>query len=128
MIAAAPPAPTGTLEILRELHDGASYRLVATAPGTTTIALCDPEHDVACIALDRAGARRFIEDLELVAGLRPTAPALGLAAALAGSVRVVFERLAELEKTDPTGADRIYAAITAHVRSSRPLALTEECP
>lgn len=120
--------PAGSLEVCHDLDDGASYRLAATAPGITTLVVRDAEDDVACVALDRAGARRLIEDIELVAGLRPTAPVVDRATALAGSVRILFERLAELDRTDPAGVAQVVAAIAAHLRSSRPLALLEVGP
>lgn len=111
------------LTIHRELHDGARYDLSAAAPGVTALAVCDADGDTACLALDRAALRRLLEDLELVAGLRPTPSVVPLETALAGSARFLFERLVELDKQNPAAADRLAAAIAAHLRSWRPLAL-----
>jgi len=111
------------VNIHRDLRDGAFYRLTAAAPGYTTITARDADGDTATPCLDRADVRRLIDDLTLVAGLAPSAPAVGRAAALAGSVRRIFELLGELEKTDGAAADEIVAAIAAHLRSWRPLAL-----
>lgn len=115
--------PAAPLSLRRDLHDGARYDLAAPAPGVTTIDLQDADGDEACLALDRAGVRRLIEDLTLVAGLTPTAPQLGRSAALAGSVQRIFALLEELDKTDPAAAAELVAAIAAHLRSWRPMAL-----
>ena len=97
---------------------------MASAPlGVTSLTISDPDADRACIAMDRAGVRRLIEDLELVAGLRPTAAKVPAAVALAGSARVLFERLAALDKVDPDAAAEVVQAIAAHLRAWRPLAL-----
>lgn len=117
------PAPTAPLSLHRDLPDGARYDLAAAAPGITTVAIVDPDGDGACIALDRAGVRRLIEDLTLSAGLTPTTPQLGRGAALAGSVQRIFALLEELDKTDSAAAAEIVAAIAAHLRSWRPMAL-----
>lgn len=123
MTAAAIAAPRGTLTVHRPLHDGASYVLTAAAPGVVTLSVSDATDGAATIALERMGARRLIDDLTLVAGLAPTAPLVGLAQALAGSARLLFDRLDELDKTDPTAVDAILATIVAHLRSRRPAAL-----
>lgn len=120
--------PSPPLALRRELHDGAGYELAAAALGVTTLAVHDADADQACIALDRAGARQLIEDLTLAAGLTPTAPQLGRAAALAGTVRVLFERLENLDRTEPEAVAQIIAALAAHLRSWRPLALTMVTP
>jgi len=117
------PAPTGTLSVHRELHDGACYDLSAAAPGITALDVQDADGDEACIAIDRLGARRLIEDLTLVAGLTPTGPTVPLAQALAGSARVLFERLIELDKTDPAGVDAVLDSIGSTLRTFRPMAL-----
>lgn len=127
-LASAAPA-TGSLSVRRDLHDGAGYSVIASAPGVTALVVRDPlDGEEACIGLDRAATRRLIEDLELVAGLRPTGARVDLATALAGSARVLFERIRELDKIDPTAADRIASAIAAHLRAWRPLALAEVAP
>lgn len=115
--------PTPPLTLRRELHDGARYELAAAAPGVTTLAVHDAHAGAACIALDRGAARQLLEDLTLAAGLTPTAPQLGRAAALAGTVRVLFERLAELKRTEPAAADAIVAMAVAHLRSWDPVSL-----
>jgi len=109
--------------IRRRLHDGASYELTSLLPGTAGLDLHDTDGDRAVVTFDRAGVRQLIEDLELIAGLRPTGPTVGTAAALAGAVRRNFELLGELEKTDPAAAELIAASIANHLRSWRPMAL-----
>lgn len=118
---AAPPG--ATLECPRDLLDGSAYRLVAAAPGTTTLHLRDPDGDVAVATLDRAEVRRLIEDAELVAGLRPVPSGMDPALALRGSLRRIFERLAELQRTNPAAVAAIVAEMTAHLRSWQPMAL-----
>lgn len=109
--------------IHRPLRDGAEYTLTAATPGVTVLATRDPDDDTTSIALDRPQVRQLIEDLQLVAGLTATMARLPLEQALIGSARLLFERIADLEKVDPAAADRIVAAIASHVRSSRPAAL-----
>lgn len=107
----------------RDLHDGAAYDLTAAAPGVTVLCIQDADGDAASPALDRQQVRQLIEDLQLVAGLTATAARLPLEQALIGSARRLFERLEDLERVDPAAVDRIIAAITCHLRSSRPVAL-----
>lgn len=116
-------APSSPLSCHRQLHDGASYTLTAAMPGVTVLAVTDADCDSASPALDRAQVRQLIEDLQLVAGLTQTMSCLPLEQALIGSARRLFERLAELAKTDPFAADRIAVAIANHLRASRPVVL-----
>lgn len=69
---AEPRLASAPIEVHRDLHDGASYRVAAPAPGVTTLQIRDDENDIAAVGLDRGQARQLVEDLELVAGLRPT--------------------------------------------------------
>lgn len=117
------PASSTPLSIHRQLHDGASYTLTAATPGVTTVAVQDADGDTATLAIDRSQVRQLIEDLQLVAGLTATMARLPLEQALIGSARLLFERLADLEKTNPAAVDRIISAITSHIRSSKPAAL-----
>ncbi len=114
---------TASLSIHRLLHDGAGYTLTAAAPGVTAISLADADGDTASPALDRSQVRQLIEDLQLVAGLTQTMARLPLEQALIGSARRLFERIAELSKVDPAAADRISAAIAAHLRSAHPVVM-----
>lgn len=116
------PDPTGSLSIRRALHNGAGYSVIAAAHATTALIVRDLDN-TASVGLDRAAARLLIEDIELVAGLRPTESAVPLATALAGAVRRNFELLVELDKLDPAAADRIAAGIAHHLRSWKPLAI-----
>ncbi len=119
---------TGTLSVHRLLHDGASYDLTAAEPGVTVLAVVDADGDLAMPEIDRSQARQLIDDLTLVAGLTPTASAIGKAAAIAGAVRRNFELLAELERADPAAADAIYASIAAHLRSWKPMTMLAVTP
>jgi hypothetical protein len=112
--------------IQRSLHDGASYEISANVPGYTGILVEDTDAAMTMIHLDRAGVRQLIEDLEAIAGLVPTAPTVGPAAALAGAVRRNFELIAELQKTDPAAAELLLASIAAHLRSTRPLLMAAQ--
>ncbi len=114
---------TAPLSLHRLLHDGAGYTLTAAAPGVTVLSVSDQDGESAAPAIDRPQVRQLIEDLQLVAGLTQTAARLPLEQALIGTARRLFERLAELDKTDPLAADRIAAAIACHLRSWRPVAL-----
>lgn len=109
--------------IHRQLHDGAACDLTAAAPGVTVLSLTDTDGDTATAALDRSQVRQLVEDLQLVAGLTQTEARLPLEQALIGSARRIFERIAELAKTDPYAADRIAAAIACHLRASRSVVL-----
>lgn len=116
--------PTGSLSARRELHDGAGYTLTAAAPGVIVLAARDAHGGEAHPAFDRAQARQLIEDIELVAGLRPTAAKIDLAAALAGSLRILLQRIDDdLERADPGAADQLRLAMIAHLRSKRPALL-----
>lgn len=107
----------------RILADGAEYTVSAVEPGITTLAIRDADGDDAAVSLDRAGARRLVDDLELAAGIRPTPPTIGRAAALAGSIRIIFEQLRELDKTEPAEVEALVASLVSHVRSWRHVAL-----
>jgi hypothetical protein len=109
--------------IHRPLHDGASYELTSLAPGTAGLHLHDADGDGAVVTFDRAAARQFLDDFTLIAGFQPTGATVPLETALAGSAQKLFERLAELEKTNPAAANRIAAAIASHLRSCKPQAL-----
>lgn len=109
--------------IHRPLPDGGSYELCAPVPGYTALTMHDADGDRAVVTFDRGAARHLIDDLTLIAGLAPTAPQLGRAAALAGSARVLFERLRELKRDNPAGADMIVAMIVADLRSWDPVSL-----
>ncbi len=117
------PAPAAPRSLRRELPAGACYDLNASAPGITTIDVQDTDGEEACLALDRAGVRRLIEDLTLVAGLAPTGAVMGRAAALAGAMRRNFELLRELKRTSPAEADAIVAMAVADLRSWDPVSL-----
>lgn len=109
--------------IHRALHDGASYDLASVLPGLAGLSVHDSDGDHAVISFDRAIARQLIEDIELVIGLRSTGARMPLEAALIGSAQRLLDRLRDLDKVDPTAADRICAAIVSHLRSWRPQAL-----
>lgn len=113
-----------TTTVHRQLHDGAGYDVTAAAPGVTVLAVRDADGDTAAPAIDRAQARQLIEDIELVAGLRPTAARTDLAVALAGSLRILLQRIDDdLERADPAAADELRLALIAHLRSKRPALL-----
>ncbi len=117
--AALPAAP---LEVRRDLHDGAGYTLTAPAPGVTALAVVDADGDTATPCFDRAAARQLVDDIMLVAGLKPTGATVDLATALEGSARILFQRIDdELERQDPAAADRIRAAMVEHLRSKCPV-------
>lgn len=114
----------GTLSVHREFHDGISYDIIASAPGVTTLSIADADGDRSVPSFDRAGARQLLDDIELVAGLRPTASKLDLAAALAGSLRILLQRIDDdLERVSPAAADELRLAMIAHLRSKRPVLL-----
>ncbi len=116
-------APVGTFALHRELPGGGRYDLTAASPGVTTLGLRDHDNDAALVSLDRAGVRRLIEDLTLVAGLAPTGAVMGRAAALAGAMRRNFKLLRELKRTSPAEADAIVAIAVADLRSWDPVSL-----
>lgn len=122
-MATALPALTGSMDINRDLRDGASYRLTAESGYVTAITLRDPHGDVACIAIDRADVRQLVEDITLVSGLQPTPAKIGLATALAGSARTLFDKLDQLNKIDPGAAATLRRSMVDHLRSSAPMAL-----
>ena len=111
------------MDINRDLRDGASYHLTAESGYITAITLRDPHGDVACIAIDRADVRQFVEDITLVAALQPTPAKVGLATALAGSARTLFEKLDDLDRKDPSAAAVIRRSMIDHLRSSAPMTL-----
>jgi len=123
MAITASPEPTGTLDINRELRDGAGYRLTAEPGSITAITVRDPHGDVACIAIDRIDIRQLIDDLTLVAGLRPTPSAMGLAGALTSSARMLFMRIQDLDRQDPVAAAELRKTMVDHLRSSAPMTL-----
>lgn len=115
---------SATLSVRVDLHDGARCDVVSGPLTTTTLALHDADGDDATVSFDRAKARQLIDAITLVAGLAPTGARIDLATALAGSARVLFQRLDdELEKADPAAADRIRVAMIAHLRSKVPALL-----
>lgn len=128
MAITASPEPTGSLDINRDLRDGAGYRLTAEPGYITAITLRDPHGDVACIAIDRIDVRQLIDDLMLVAGLTPTPARVPLATALAGSVRTVFERLDQLDKINAFEAAKLRKTMVDHLRSSAPMTLLGVAP
>jgi len=115
-----PVGQPSTLALHLELHDGAFIDLARPEPGVTTITASDADGDVVTVPLDREKARRLVDGIELVAGLRPTAPTLGRALALAGSIRIIFEQLCELDKTEPEAVAQLLSSIVVHLRSWRP--------
>lgn len=110
-----------------DLHDGAYCDVVrheASIAGTTTLAIHDADGDEALISFDRSKARKIIDAIELVAGLRPTGPKIDLETALAGSLRILLAKIDDdLERANPDAADRLRAMMIAHLRSKRPALL-----
>jgi hypothetical protein len=109
-----------TLALHIDLHDDAAIDLAVPEPGIVTITVRDADGDTVTIAFDRAVARRLIDGLKLLAGLRQTIPTLGRALALAGSIRIIFENLMELDKTEPDAVAQLLSSIVVHLRSWRP--------
>lgn len=115
--------PDGSIQILRDIPNGASYWISEAVPGITAITICDVLLDAASIELDQAAARQLIKDLEMVAQPHSTVPtpnagpamAADRALALAGLVQIVFQRLGELDRVDPVGASNIVAAMSAEL-------------
>lgn len=121
MIATQRPAdPPGTIALHLDLHDGAAIDLARPERGFATLTVRDADGDMVTVAVDREKARRLIDGIELVAELRPTGSTLGRALALAGSIRIIFEHLVELDKTEPAEVAAILRSIVEHVRSWRP--------
>lgn len=106
------------LTVKRDLHDGASYEVMAALPSITVLTVRDPSGDVVIPAFDRAQVRQLIEDLELVAGLQPTGPKIDLETALTGSIRILMRKIDDdLERVNPPAAARLRAMMFAHLRS-----------
>lgn len=114
-----------TCQVNRTLHDGSSYTMTSEPGALSVITVRDHTDDVAVVTMDRSQVRQFVEDLELVAGLKPTAPVLGLGGALASSARILFERLEQLDRIEPSAAASIRRTMLNHLRSSAPMLLTE---
>lgn len=124
----AAPAPTGIAELSGQLADGAGYTWSATG-GCTGLRIADAHGDLVAIAMTRDQLRRFLDAGATVGGLQQTPARLDLEARLAGTMRIFFERLGELDRASPAAVDRLLATVIATIRSWRPQALlTPEAP
>lgn len=116
------PATSSTPVLHRELVDGASYDLYGGEPGLLGLRVRDANGGDALVYVTADQLRRLLDDLDPDKRWR-TPGTIGRAAALAGAVRRNFELLIELEKSDPAGAELIFASIANHLRSHRPMVL-----
>lgn len=109
----------------RELRSGVGYRISPEPGGVTELAVHDQGGNTAVIVMDRSDARQVIDDIETTAGLKPTPAICGIGGAIANSIRMVFKRIEDLDKTDPTTATQLRRAMVGHLRSSCPSLLEQ---
>lgn len=106
------------------LHDGAHCSVSSAYPGTATLAIHDAHGGEATVTADRVQSRQLADAIISATGLAPTAPRVDLAAALAGSLRILLQRIDDdLERVSPAAADQLRIAMIAHLRSKRPALL-----